>query len=49
MWSIRIYRRTSIEQRYSYFLGVDNDYRLASRIEVDEITCSEHISNGQEN
>ena len=32
---IRIYRSTAFEQLYGNFLGVDNDYRLTSSIEVD--------------
>jgi hypothetical protein len=36
---IRINPGTLIEQLYRNFLGVQNDYWLASCIEVDEITC----------
>jgi hypothetical protein len=36
-WSIRIYRRTSIEKCYANFRRVDDNHRLASYVEVDEI------------
>jgi len=37
-WAIRIYRSTSIKKYYASFWRVYNNDRLASCVEVDEIT-----------
>jgi hypothetical protein len=45
-WSIRIYRRTSIEKCYANFRRVYNNYWLASYVEVDEIACRDKFRYG---
>jgi hypothetical protein len=43
LWPIRVYPGASIEQFSGYFARVQDDNRLTSCIEIDEITFSDPV------